>query len=74
MTLTEAPVLQSNEPFMSLNKSFDYNEMMNKINELKQKYEFLNISSIGKSILGRNIPLITLGNGKKSVIYIGGHH
>ncbi len=74
MRIAEATVLNTNEPFISLNKSFDYDELIRKINELKNEYEFLNISTIGKSILGRSIPLITLGKGKKSVLYIGGHH
>lgn len=66
--------MYNNEAFISLNKPFDYNEMMNKINDLKSDYEYLSISSIGKSILGKDIPLITFGKGKKSVVYIGGHH
>ena len=74
MSMTEVIVLNTNEPFISLNKPFDYDELTRKINELKSEYEFLNISNIGNSILGKNIPIITLGKGKKSVIYIGGHH
>ena len=66
--------MKTDESFLSFNGCFDYNELMCKLEQLKSKYSFLNIHSIGKSILGRNIPLISIGNGKKSIIYIGGHH
>ena len=74
MTITEETVLNTDEAFLSFNRWFDYNELMYKIEQLKSKYSFLNVYNIGKSILGRSIPLISIGNGKKSVIYIGGHH
>lgn len=74
MALTEATVLRTDETFLSLDKSFDYSEMMNKIEYLIGKYDFLDASLIGKSILGKSIPLISFGKGNKSIIYIGGHH
>ena len=66
--------MHNNTDFLSLEKPFDYNELKKKVEQLQTKYNFLDVSSIGKSILGKDLPLITLGNGKKSVIYIGGHH
>lgn len=53
---------------------FDYQILTNQLNCLNNKYSFLNISTIGTSILGKSIPIITIGQGKKSIIYIGGHH
>ena len=32
------------------------------------------VSSIGESIFGKSIPIITLGEGKKAVLYVGAHH
>ena len=40
----------------------------------KNQYEFLDVGTLGNSILGKNISRITIGKGKKSVIYIGAHH
>ena len=57
-----------------LKNSFDHNDLEAAIQGLIHRYSFLKVGSIGKSIFGKNIPLLTLGNGKKSVIYIGAHH
>lgn len=53
---------------------FDYTELQKALDILQSRYDFLEIGSIGKSIFGRNIPRLTLGKGRKSVIYIGAHH
>ncbi len=66
--------MNADKSFLLLNGCFDYNEFMCKIEQFKNEYSFLNVCSIGKSILGRSIPVISIGTGKKSVIYIGGHH
>lgn len=52
----------------------DYNEEKRIISYLAERYDFLNITEIGKSILGRSIPMLTLGEGDKSVLYIAAHH
>ena len=44
------------------------------INSLRDLYPFLEIGSIGKSILGRNIPYIRLGRGAKEVFYSASYH
>ena len=56
------------------NDYFDYNMLEYSIQEIQNKYNFIDIGSIGKSIFGRQISRITLGQGKKSIIYIGAHH
>ena len=66
--------MNTNNAFFTFDKCFDYKELLRKIEEINDEYKFLNICNIGKSILGKSIPLITIGNGNKSVIYIGGHH
>ncbi len=53
---------------------FDYLELKKALDVLLTRYTFLDVGSIGSSIFGRTIPRITLGRGKKSVIYIGAHH
>lgn len=52
----------------------DYEKEKEMISALAEKYDFLNITEIGKSILGRSIPMLTLGDGNKSVLYIAAHH
>jgi g-D-glutamyl-meso-diaminopimelate peptidase len=44
------------------------------INSFKAIYPFLQISSIGVSSLGTNIPAIRFGNGSKQVLYVGSTH
>ena len=53
---------------------FDHNNLEKLLMEYKNQYEFLDVGTLGNSILGKNIPRITIGKGKKSVIYIGAHH
>ena len=64
--------LQTNNYFQE--EYFDHKIMENIINEIANRYNFVKVGNIGKSILGRSLPLITLGKGNKSVIYIGAHH
>ncbi len=52
----------------------DHKKMLEYLSEFAQRYDFLGITSLGESIMGRNIPLITLGRGKKSILYVGAHH
>lgn len=44
------------------------------ISALKTIYPFLEISTIGTSVLGRNIQAIRFGNGQKEVFYSGAIH
>ncbi len=41
---------------------------------LTRRYEALSVSVLTRSILGRDVPLITLGKGKHAVLYVGAHH
>ncbi|MBE6530885.1 MAG: peptidase M14 [Ruminococcaceae bacterium] len=52
----------------------DYTVMMQYINEFSERYPFIAVSSIGESIMGRGLPVITLGAGERSVLYVGTHH
>ncbi len=54
--------------------SYSYEMMMSNIDSLKVRYPFLKVSNIGKSVSGKNIPVIILGNGPKKVCYNGSHH
>lgn len=55
-------------------QNYEYNVMLNDLRNLMTIYPFLRTSSIGNSVLGRNIPELLLGNGSKSVHYNGAFH
>ena len=44
------------------------------INSLKYRYPFLQVLSSGRSVLGKDIPVIKIGNGSKEVFYSGAIH
>lgn len=54
--------------------SFDHTDMMTFLEELAKEYPFLDLSYLGSSILGKAIPKITLGTGKRTLLYVGAHH
>lgn len=66
--------MKNMESLISKDKPFDYDVMQETLLKLKSKYHFLEVGSIGNSLLGRSIPLVTIGNGTKSALYIGSHH
>ena len=54
--------------------NMDYNRLEQNINELANRFKFIEKILIGKSYLGKNINLLKIGNGEHKVIYIGTHH
>ena len=54
-------------------RSLDHLALMEHLNTMSERYPFLGITSIGESIMGRMLPLITLGSGEKAVLYVGTH-
>ncbi len=52
----------------------DHERMMRILNDMVERYSFLSFSYLGESILGRGIPMITLGEGAKAILYVGAHH
>lgn len=64
-------------PFSSVvptNISYSSEIMNLNINSLKKIYPFLDVASIGTSVLGKNIPAIRFGNGQKEVFYNASFH
>ncbi|MDD3839486.1 MAG: M14 family metallopeptidase [Clostridia bacterium] len=53
---------------------YTYEVMSRDINQLKQRYTFLQSTSIGNSVLGKSIPAIRLGRGNKQVHYNASIH
>lgn len=64
-------------PFGSIvptNISYTYDILQMNISGFSKVYPFLQIGSIGNSVMGRQIPYIRIGNGSKEVFYNGSFH
>ena len=53
---------------------FDYNKNLKNISALCEKYSFLERNVIGKSVVGRDIPILSFGNGKDELLYLAAFH
>ena len=56
------------------NTALTYGEMTRELDGLCGDFPFFIRSVIGRSLVGREIPLISVGKGKKSVLFVGTHH
>ena len=61
---------------MQIYKELDHKSLKETLNHLANDNYVVNLSSIGSSILDKDIPLVTLGDehAKKSVLYVSTHH
>lgn len=55
-------------------EGYTYQKLLSDIQEMKETYPFLEIGSIGYSELGKNIPYIRIGSGRKEVFYNASFH
>lgn len=55
-------------------REYNYSEIINKLFDLSSQYKFLNVYSIGKSLLGRPIYAAKIGITDYNVLYFGGIH
>ncbi|MEH7308805.1 M14 family metallopeptidase [Neobacillus drentensis] len=55
-------------------QKYDYSKLLKDMNRLKEAYPFLQVSTIGKTVLGKEISEIKLGTGEKRVHYNGSFH
>ena len=56
------------------NISYSSSILQINLDSLKRLYHFIEITSAGRSILGKNLPVIKIGNGQKEVFYSGAFH
>jgi len=54
--------------------SYTYDNLIRNISGLSRIYPFLQIGSIGRSVLGRPIPVIRIGEGQKEIFYNASIH
>ena len=56
------------------NISYSSSILQINLDSLKRLYPFIEITSAGRSILGKNLPVVKIGNGQKEVFYSGAFH
>ena len=56
------------------NVSYNYSLMYRNLASLNRTYPFLNIQTVGNSVLGKNIYVVKLGKGTKKVFYSASIH
>lgn len=57
-----------------LSRPIRYDAMCENLSQLARENPQINVTSIGRSLLGREIPLVTLGRGRANFVYVGGVH
>ena len=62
------------EDVVPTNMAYTYELMQMNITTLKKVYPFLVVGNIGKSVLGKSIPYLKIGNGYKEVMYLASIH
>ena len=56
------------------NETLTYSVYKRFVKELNEKYQSLKITTCGKSLLGKDIFALVIGEGKKNIVYVGGTH
>jgi len=56
------------------NISYSSSILQINLDSLKRLYPFIEITSVGRSVLGKNLPVIKIGRGKKEVFYSASFH
>lgn len=62
------------EKIVKTNICYTWKDVKDTVEKLKECYPFIELSSIGKSVMGKDIFCIRLGCGEKKVLYSGAHH
>ncbi len=67
----EPPVI---DDIVRTDRPYGYEQMRTDIQRLQQRYPFLQVQSIGSSVMGRDLTMVRLGTGPREVHYNGSHH
>lgn len=68
------PLFDANKSILEYPLPLTHSRMMSYLSCFEQRYPFIEFQSLGTSILGKSIPVLTLGEGKKTLLYVGAHH
>ncbi|MFZ5824984.1 MAG: M14 family zinc carboxypeptidase [Bacillota bacterium] len=55
-------------------ENYGYDEMMTDLTRLRERYPFIQVTTIGESVMGRSIPAVRIGAGAREVHYNGSFH
>lgn len=55
-------------------KPIDHAVLCETVRLYTARYPFLRVVGVGRSILGREIPALVLGGGRRQLLYVGAHH
>ena len=55
-----------------MNDNRYYSDLISEINFIVEKYKNVSVTGLCNSILGFNIPIITIGDGSQKIVYLGG--
>lgn len=67
MSEIHPPIIRYSEPL-------DFSGLEKTVSLFAHRYPFLTVSGLGRSILGKSIPVFILGKGKHHLLYVGAHH
>ena len=56
------------------NQSLDYVKYQKAVNDVYEKYSFVHKNVIGKSVMGKNIYALKIGEGEETVLYAAAFH
>ena len=68
--------IKTDRALLDLQIYADYEAVTQVIDILRERYDFLYVTSIGESILSKNLHMVTIGNenADKTILYVGAHH
>ena len=67
-------MMQESSRILNYSRPMDSAELAKTVDIFAERYPFLSVTELGKSILGKSIPLFRLGNGSRTALYVGTHH
>lgn len=69
-------IFDTDNPILDYTLPLEHALMMRYVRFFAEKYSFISLNYIGTSILGKEIPLLSIGNGSadKQILYVGAHH
>ena len=60
--------------WLNVERPIDHAALMETVKALAARYPFLRVTGLGRSILGREIPVLSVGGGRRQLLYVGAHH